>query len=1264
MAILPWVVAPGRIQPDTKLDLTVAPWDYLSRALYAWNSHAGLGELQNQAYGYLFPLGPVMGLSEAAGLPDWAAQRIWWSLLLVVGFLGTHLVARRIVGLSTDLALVAAALYTLAPRVVTVLPEISIEAWPGAVAPWLVLVAWTMVRPGTTTRQLVRASAWTGLLTFALGGVNATASAVVLAMPLLVILTAPRAARRGRALLAWGTGVVVGAAWWLVPLLVLGRYGYPFLGFIETARITTAVTSVPNILRGADHWIAYILDAESHPVWQSGWVQAQGLVAIVSGMVVAGAGVAGLLLLGRDRERSHAVRFLVGSALVGVVAMAIGHAGALGSPFAGPVRDFLDGVGAALRNVHKADPLVRLPLALGVGVLVARGLGRSRRLPRAVTVAVVVAAIVSPTALWSGRGGDANSYAEIPAAWSQAAEEIDALAEQDGGSTLVLPAARTAEFTWGKTSDEPLVALADSPIIVRASAPLGHPGATRLLDRIDEAVSSGTAQPGLAQVLARMGVTRVVVRHGVLPLVQAVSADRVEQTLAASPGFTQQGRFGDLSVWTVDGASGDLVEAVHADAGVRVAGGPEALVDLTAQGLPPGTWTTIEPGAMDPDVVTDSVRWRQFNSGRPAQLAHGPTLTAEDDAPTVIGARDLPPAGDPATQPVREWVGLRDVHASSSGADPFASSWSGTRSGPAAALDGDSGTAWLTDEETAGRLTLTLPGPTRLGTVTVRAAETTPAVDAVTLVAHRPDGTSRRVRVTLDGGSGSADLGTERFDRLDVVLPTSPRPVVRGIAEVSSDAHAWGSRIAVPGTVDLADTSVVLSPLDEDAAAPRWAIRSTGAASVPVSVTARARRGSALETLLDAPTVFTSDDRMGDDPAHRPGAAFDGDPATSWRVPADRDAAEVEVQLPEGTSFGRLESTGTGLAAIRASAGGRVSTLPATGGSIERSGDRITLTFVRAPGEGDWAVPEVDFSAIEPAESLEVPCSPISVGDSVLRFGGTVDRADVAAGAPLELSPCGPSRARVDAGVVDVRADLPAPFEVERIVLGTFGPTPASGRTVESRETSPGRIVAEVGPGEDAVLLTTQGANDGWRATADGRELDPVVVDGWRQGFRLPAAVSGEVVIDFAPTNAHRWGLAIGPVALLLLLAVLLVTRRSRLPWDRWPAPDSVPDRRIGWAVSGVVGLLCGGPAGLGAAVVAWCVPRRFVVPAAIVAMTVGGAAMAALGVVERTSAGAILGQAAGLFTLALVCRAPFERALPSGSDARPATTTPTPAPR
>ena len=34
-----WFIAPGRIQPDTKLDLVLDPWTYLGRALSAWNAH-------------------------------------------------------------------------------------------------------------------------------------------------------------------------------------------------------------------------------------------------------------------------------------------------------------------------------------------------------------------------------------------------------------------------------------------------------------------------------------------------------------------------------------------------------------------------------------------------------------------------------------------------------------------------------------------------------------------------------------------------------------------------------------------------------------------------------------------------------------------------------------------------------------------------------------------------------------------------------------------------------------------------------------------------------------------------------------------------------------------------------------------------------------------------------------------------------------------------------------------------------------------------
>ena len=73
LAFVPWLVQPGVIQPDTKVDLVVSPWRYLARSLDAWSTHSGFGELQNQAYGYLFPMGPFFGVLHSLGVPGWAA---------------------------------------------------------------------------------------------------------------------------------------------------------------------------------------------------------------------------------------------------------------------------------------------------------------------------------------------------------------------------------------------------------------------------------------------------------------------------------------------------------------------------------------------------------------------------------------------------------------------------------------------------------------------------------------------------------------------------------------------------------------------------------------------------------------------------------------------------------------------------------------------------------------------------------------------------------------------------------------------------------------------------------------------------------------------------------------------------------------------------------------------------------------------------------------------------------------------------------------
>ncbi|MEO8851467.1 MAG: alpha-(1-_3)-arabinofuranosyltransferase family protein, partial [Allobranchiibius sp.] len=360
MALFPWLIAPGQIQPDTKVDLTIAPWQYLARALQAWNGHAGLGELQNQAYGYLFPMGPVFGITRSLGVTPWAAQRIWWSILLLVAFYGVLRLVDSLGLASPQVGLLGAALYALCPRILTLLAENSSEAWPMALAPWLVLAARPLLRVELHRRTLLRSVVLSGLLAAGLGGVNATASGLMLLLPFLYLLTHRQGRRR---LVWWIPAVVAGALWWIAPLVILGSFAYPFLDFIETAATTTSVTSVPNILRGNSYWVPYLSNAAGQPFWQAGWVSATSVVSVLATTAVAGVGLVGVV-----RMRGHLARFALVSIVLGTVFMALGHGGELGSPIDEQVRALLNGPLAPLRNVHKADALIRLPIVLGTVV--------------------------------------------------------------------------------------------------------------------------------------------------------------------------------------------------------------------------------------------------------------------------------------------------------------------------------------------------------------------------------------------------------------------------------------------------------------------------------------------------------------------------------------------------------------------------------------------------------------------------------------------------------------------------------------------------------------------------------------------------------------------------------------------------------------------------------------------------------------------------------------------------------------------------------
>ena len=1320
VAVLPWLIAPGMIQPDTKSDLVISPGRYLGRALWAWNDHTGIGELQNQAYGYLWPMGSLFLAGDAVGMPAWVTQRVWWMLLLVVSFVGAERVARRLAGLTTVPALLVGMVFALSPRVLTVLSEISVEVWPQALAPWLLLAAARAVAPGAGPAHRRRAVVVTGLLAASLGGVNATVSLVALVPAAAWLVLAPRGRAKGRALLWWCAGAALGSAWWLGPLVVLGRYAYPFLDHIELASTTTAVASVTNVLRGANHWIAYILTSGDHPTWQSGWLLAQSVTGILATTTIAGLGLAGLVRrraagsAEEDGEGRHLTRWGIALVLLGVVAMAIGRSGASSGPFAPLVQDLLDGPLAPFRNVHKADLLVRLPVALGVGLVahwatrVERGAGPVVR--QVVVTTTVLALVGSLAPLWASRVGDAWATDGVPRAWRDVATEVDDLASADGGTTLVLPGARTADFTWGRVTDEPLSALAESPVLSRAAAPLGHPAATRVLDHLDEMTATGRSQPELAAGLRRMGVSRVVVRGGLDPDVGAVDSEQVAETLAASPGITLVSSVGDgpdrISVWRLD-ESAVPATTVPTSGVVPVAASPEAWFALVGSGLlDPDAVTTLADGA-DAEVRTDTLRWQPLNSGRPPARGHGPTVAGDDPSPSVVGTRDLEPGGATTGRTVRFWSGVDGISVGSSAADPFASAWRSAGSGPAAMVDGDPRTAWVSgDGELSQTITLDLPAGSRPDAVVVHEAwggdlATLTSVEVDGSDGIKPEGTMTW-RVPLDGRERRS-ITIELTGTHDPAT-TTQSPV--GVREVELEgASRAGSGLEVPsgpgpvlltrdprGGSDLA--------LGED---PADLVRRVGPLPrTTVSASVRVRPDASGQETAAAPWSLTGSTPPDESESSAgltswPVAALDGDPATRWRPSAGAAAPVLALDLGAAAEISTITLDREAGPVTVATDGGRY-VLP-TGRTLTIPTQRtrtLSLTFTRPPGRADWTAPEVSLAG-GPALSEQVTLACNEAGqvgrdDGRIGLSLTAARRSLVRGEPVPATPCG----ELPDGDGSITAAAAGGLVPERVTLTPVGWTRtevAPSRTVSAQRAHTGSWTLDVGAGDESVLVLHQGANDGWRATdPDGRELEPVTVDGWRQGFVLPEGAATRVEVDFVPNAQHRAALAVGAALVVFLLlwgfVELLLRRRGtdeEPPEVSGGAPEPVVAqpgsgetvsasaspvwvvRVLGVACGAVVGLLVAGWAGALAGAVGALVPVRGRALVVSVVLVGAGVALTVLGVAERQSAGAHASQLLGALTLGVLAAAlvrPWSGVPDRGPDAPAASTTGDPDPR
>ncbi|GAB2719423.1 hypothetical protein GCM10027089_49240 [Nocardia thraciensis] len=653
----------------------------------------------------------------------------------------------------------------------------------------------------------------------------------------------------------WVPLLVLATFWWVVPLLLLGRVSPPFLDYIESSGVTTQWASLGEVLRGTDSWTPFV-----SPERIAGAVLVTQPAAVLATGLLAAAGMAGLAL----RSMPCRGRFTI-ILIVGLVGICAGYVGELGGPFAEQVRIFLDAGGAPLRNVHKLEPLIRIPLVVGLAHLLRkvplpasvpmpvwrRAFAHPERDRMVAVAALILAALALSTSLaWTGKLAPRGAYDQVPSYWQQTADWLAHNASDT--RALVAPGAPFGSQIWGLTRDEPLQALARRPWAVRDSVPLTPPGAIRALDSVQRLIADGRPSNGLAPTLIAQGIGILVLRNDLDPETSRSTRPMLaHQAVEGSPGLTKVAEFGEkIEIGRGDGliADGDLRPAYPAveiyrvgaappgtpedvrsgpgappsfpgaytvplDSVPVVQGGPEALERLrrTADASSgPALLTSDAARAGLPGgsmTVTDTPMDREADFGRVDN--HASALRAPTDARRTHNlVPDYPVPGAPLVE--GEWSGAT-VTASSSAADATQLGGAAPGASTAAVVDGDTSTAWFSNsaEHAVGQwLRLTLDHPVQAGSLQVA---TSPAAigDPVKWIEARTNNGTVAARVSEPGAPVSVSLPPGRTEWVRIMATRTEGGTAGGQFGISELGLTDYSNRDAPVPVDIRHRTVL-----------------------------------------------------------------------------------------------------------------------------------------------------------------------------------------------------------------------------------------------------------------------------------------------------------------------------------------------------------------------------------------------------------------------------------------------------------------------
>jgi arabinofuranan 3-O-arabinosyltransferase len=421
-------------------------------------------------------------------------------------------------------------------------------------------------------------------------------------------------------------------------------------------------------------------------------------------------------------------------------------------------------------------------------------------------------------------------------------------------------------------------------------------------------------------------------------------------------------------------------------------------------------------------------------------------------------------------------------------------------------------------------------------------------------------------------------------------------------------------------------------------------------ATFRLQASALALPGPGLDTLLDALSAPPGPGELQVSVASTPGAEPPGFPASlisgsgsmPWtaegaspvihlRWQGQRHIGSLIVRPPAGLPSTPLtvkitSPDGTREASIGPGGLVRFAT-PLTTDRIDVSFPRVRqATIVTSTGQletlpvrlSQLSVPALaGLRAVTPSGSVSLACGQgpaLTVDGRVYQTSVSGTIGELSQYLPLSVRLCAPGGAlTLGAGRHTLTAATPGTFAVTDLSLasGTSSPyaagsasaasstSAASGAaravTIHSWQPDQGRL--SIGRGAASYLEVHENYNPGWAAALNGQALTPVRLDGWQQGFVVPAGAGGAITLTFRPAFTYHLVL----IASLLAVAILLaLTAWSFLADGQGSATtmDTGGERRgQGRAWIGIVGvtaliLVAGGVVALVVPVLAWLAGR------------------------------------------------------------------------